>query len=86
MTDSTSTTCSSYRKPGSVTAKNSRTAFAPSTRAASYRLEGIFRDPREERDQQNPNCPHIPNTPTAGGALLKSRAHHRGTSPPSPTA
>ena len=51
---SVSATAISPRSAGSVTAKNSRNAPAPSTRAASYRDDGIFCTPAREQHHRQP--------------------------------
>ena len=68
-----------------MTAKNSRSGPAPSTRAASYRLCGIFCTPAMKSTSARPDITHVPTKPTAGSAQVKSPSHGRA-SEPSPTA
>ena len=77
---STNATTSSSRRPGSVTAKNSRTAPAPSTRAASYSDVGIFWMPARNSTMHRPNVTHVPIEPTARSAQSKSPSQPRATS------
>ena len=67
-----------------MTAKNSRNAPAPSTRAASYSSSGIFCTPATKSTMQSPNVTHVPMTPIDGSAHVKSPSHGR-TSDPSPS-
>ena len=67
-----------------MTAKNSRKAPAPSTRAASYSSSGIFCTPATNSTMQSPKVTQVPMTPIDGSAHVKSPSQGR-TSEPSPT-
>ena len=82
---STNATRISFCSPGSVTAKNSRTAPAPSTRAASYSDVGIFCTPAMKSTMHSPNVTQLPIAPIDGSAHVKSPSHGRA-SEPSPTS
>ena len=60
-----------------MTAKNSRTRPAPSTRAASYSEVGIFWIPARKSTRQRPNIAQVPMRPTAGSAQSKSPSQPR---------
>ena len=60
-----------------MTAKNSRTAPAPSTRAASYSEVGIFWTPATNSTMQRPNVTQVPIEPMARSAQSKSPSQPR---------
>ena len=68
ITVSVSATAISPRTDGSVTAKNSRTGPAPSSRAASYSSLGMRPIPASSSTVTSPVSNQVPTTPTAGSA------------------
>ena len=73
--------------PGSVTAKNSRTVPAPSTRAASYSERSIDCTPAMNSTTQRPIMIQAPTSPIAMSARSGSPSQPAsGARPPRPTA
>ncbi len=82
---SVAATTSSLRSPGRVTDLISRQKPAPSMRAASYRVVGIFCTPARNSTMHSPNSIQVPIQPIEVRAQSKF-AIHACSNRPRPTA